>query len=123
MRENVGKVEISSQPIDGKSTDAVGADTSRDDVGQFTAIGFDAVNAIDFVLVELDPVDPTAIDMNVNMKNIVTRSGDWDHGLTGAVTGGISHVETGSGKASSERQLRDDGKRFVRNATRLSFFA
>lgn len=76
VREDVGEVEVAGDPIDGQSADSVGADAAADDVRQFGAVGPRAVHAVEFVLVELDPVDPIVGHVHVDVQNIVARTGD-----------------------------------------------
>ena len=81
--------------------------------GEIGAIGSDTEDAVELILVELDPVDPVMGDVDIDGEDVVTGTGDGHHAL-GRVLQRI---------AARQAQLRHDGERFVRDAAGVSVFA
>lgn len=73
VREDIGEVEVTSNPVDGDAADAIGPDAVTNDVLQFGAVRSNSEDTVPRTArVEVDPVDPFLGDVHVDVKHMMS---------------------------------------------------
>lgn len=71
MRENIGKIQIPCNPVDGDASDAVRSDSFFDDPLKLRTVRSNPENPVPDSSVKFYPVYPVLSEVNVDMEDVM----------------------------------------------------